>query len=129
VAGLDLEVTGALLLAVVPGDAHQLPRSGEQGDIKIPFADAQFAPFNAPVAGLDPGCPRGGTRVKLVSGNLTQGGLVVLEGEEDIRPGGGGDQGRFFWQCRASPVMTAWGRTSAASSSRAWAAGRSQSSF
>ena len=46
VAGLDLEVTGALLLAVVPGDVHQLPRSGEQGDIKIPFADAQFAPFN-----------------------------------------------------------------------------------
>ena len=96
VAGLGLEVSGALLLAVVPGDAHQLPRSREQGDIKVPFGDPQFAPFDAPVGGLDPGCPRGGTRVKLVPGNLTQRGLVVLEGNKDIRPGGGGDQRRFF---------------------------------
>ncbi len=37
VAGLGLEVSGTLFLTVVPGDAHQLPRSGEQGNFKVPF--------------------------------------------------------------------------------------------
>lgn len=92
VAGLVLEVSGVLLSAVVAGDAHQLPRSGEEGDIEIKIADAQFAPFDAAVGGLDFGGPVGGTRVELVFRELIEGGLVVLEREEDVRPGAGRDQ-------------------------------------
>lgn len=58
-----------------------------------------------------------------------EGGLVVLEGKEDVYPGGDYDQSRLFWQCSASPLNTALGTIPAASSSKASAAGSWQSSF
>ena len=35
VAGFALEVTGTFLVAVKASEAHQLPRSGEQGEVQI----------------------------------------------------------------------------------------------
>jgi hypothetical protein len=95
-AGLVLEVSGVLLFAVMAGDAHQLPRSWKQGGIWIKIADAQFAPFDASVGGLVLGGPVGGTWIEFVFGELLELGLVVLEREENLRPGAGRDQRRFF---------------------------------
>jgi hypothetical protein len=98
VPGLVLEVPGALLLAVIPGEAHQLPRSGERGDVEVEGTDAQFAVFDATVVGLDLGGPVGGPPVKLVTGDLVKGGLIVLESKKDVGAGTQAGQRRFFWQ-------------------------------
>jgi hypothetical protein len=128
VAGFLFCLAAALRL-VVAGEACQLPRSGKKGVVEVEGGDPQLAVFDAAVAGLGGGGPSGGKRVELLLREGVEGGLVVLEGEIEVGPGAGDGQRGFFWQLRASPVMTALTRTGAACLRSIWLTGSSQSLF
>ena len=63
------EVPGFLFgLATAPwlrvaGDAHHLPRSGEEAGVEVEPGDAQLAVFNATVVGFRVRDPDGGKRI------------------------------------------------------------------
>jgi hypothetical protein len=96
VAGLAPEIAVLVLATPIAGAGDQLPRSGEERGGQIKATDAQFAVFDAPVAGLDLRGPVRPTPVELVAGNAVEGRLVVLEGEQGVASCGGDDQRRFF---------------------------------
>jgi len=48
---------------IVAGEAHHLPRSGEEADVEIESGDAQFAVFDAAMFGLGVRDPDGGKRI------------------------------------------------------------------
>jgi hypothetical protein len=79
------------------GQAHQLPRSGEEGLVQIERNDPQLPPFDPSVFALGLGSPIGGPIIEFFPRELAEGGLVVLEGEEVFPSGGRDDQRRFFW--------------------------------
>ena len=106
VAGFLFELAAALRL-VEAGDACQLPRSGKEAGVEVEARNAQLAVLDATVAGFKVRGPDGGKVVEFLLREGVEGGLVVFEGEEVVGSGAGDGQCRFFWQLRASPVMTA----------------------
>lgn len=130
------EVTGfnlglpAVLHLIVTGETQQLPGLGEEAHVEIEIADAQFKVLDAAVVAFEFRAPGGGEMIELPLGEFVKGGLVVFEGEEIVGPGLVDDQRRFFWACRASPVMTALTRQAETSSAMScWLTGSSQSAF
>lgn len=129
VPGLALEVAALVLATPIAGAGDQLPRPGEERGGQIETTDAQFAVFDATMVALQLRGPVRRTPVELFAGDPVEGRLVVLEGEQGVAARGDDDQRRFFWPCRASPLTTALGSTSATSRRSFWATGISQSSF
>ena len=95
-AGVLLGLAAPFFL-IVSGEADDLPRSGKEADVRIEGGDAQFAVFDTAVGDLGVRGPGGGQVVELLPGQRVKGGLVFLEGEVKVGPGGGEDQRGFFW--------------------------------